>query len=578
MWGHMDRYRKIATICSFFLISVSLLVVNHTPAVTYELSIYASTPTIFWLAIFSGVLLGIWNVFNKKSDVLWLIGLLEIILCNVLILALYVVRGYYYLERGDVFTYVGFALDILQSGCIGDNFYPFVSILLSALSTVPGITTLNAAKLLPVLICVLYLFSVYCWAKSINPDKIYIKATLVAAVPLFFASFLLTIYHMTVAALLLPLLFYLLNNGHRYQYVVLLVLFMLVLPFTHPFIVIMFFVYLVLLYFFLLMSDKKRGLVPLQISIKPTILLILLIWWTQWFIQTYALLRSGKSIFSQIFSSSTIELSTGDLAQQYIQQIGLLKVIQTAFLAQIDELIYLALGCIALCYIYAKIRNPEDFHEKIKYYGSLAVIGCLTLFITAFFLRLHNPVRILNLNFNVLLCVPIVGYLLYETLIRKNSFWTFVLIFFIVISGFSSYLTLYQSPNVYTPNDQVTKTELVGMQWFIDNKCTQIPTSDFMSPVTRYVHLIYGYTYGTDNKHIIAGQEILPHFSQINNWRYTTNETTYIIVTQYDITAYTEVWSDVNKFDVNDFNAFNHFENTNLVYDNTGFSCNLVCI
>ena len=139
------RFIAIPTIISFILLSYALLAIADTPAIGYELSIYSATPKIFWVAILLGLANGIILIITGfyRSKRIWIVGMLQILLCNCCVISLYALRGYVsYFGRGDISSYIGMAKDVSNYGNFGSNFYPVMSILMSQLSQLTNIPIL----------------------------------------------------------------------------------------------------------------------------------------------------------------------------------------------------------------------------------------------------------------------------------------------------------------------------------------------------------------------------------------------------------------------------------------------------
>jgi len=125
----------------------------------YETSIYQSTPIIFWIAIASGILNGVYliicNIYDEERRI-WMLGFFEILFCQSLLLSLYSLRGYLYLDRGDAFSYIGMSKDVSIFGSFLYNFYPIVSILGSEISQVTNIPILAISRYLPTFFFIIF--------------------------------------------------------------------------------------------------------------------------------------------------------------------------------------------------------------------------------------------------------------------------------------------------------------------------------------------------------------------------------------------------------------------------------------
>ncbi|MDP4107099.1 MAG: hypothetical protein Q8935_19360, partial [Bacillota bacterium] len=198
------KFQLLSTSISFMLISYSLLLVARKPAMGYEVSIYSSTPLIFWVALIFSLINGIFLLLSSistRSSKQFSLGFFQIIFCNALLVFLPKLKNYVLIMgRGDNAHYVGYAMDVSIYGHIPNyNFYPYTSLLISQISQILNISDLEVSKYIPSLFVIIYMLSIYCWAKSFKQDQNFITYSIIASTPLFFAWFFATIYHMLIS-------------------------------------------------------------------------------------------------------------------------------------------------------------------------------------------------------------------------------------------------------------------------------------------------------------------------------------------------------------------------------------------
>ena len=106
-----QRVLVILTALSFLLLTVAIITVYGSPMEGYELSVYASTPAIFWIAILVCLMTGmfLFHVHHGTGNRLWVVGLFEIIQANFVLISLYLYKGFIHIERTDSMSYVGSA-------------------------------------------------------------------------------------------------------------------------------------------------------------------------------------------------------------------------------------------------------------------------------------------------------------------------------------------------------------------------------------------------------------------------------------------------------------------------------------
>jgi hypothetical protein len=243
------RFFLVSTIISFLTISFALITLGEHPITGYEISIYSSTPWIFWFAVILGILNGIFlfycNYGYKK--LYWTLGLFQIILCNSMIIALFALRGFFYLERYDSLSYVGYAKDLIMQGFIPQyNFYPMTSILLSSIGQLTNVSILGVLVFFPAAIFALYIISLFAWSKTISGDPKFVTSMMLASLPIFYAWFIPSIYHESLCILLLPFFFFCLHkrkNGDR-RFKSISSMLMIVLILWHPLVAVAGIIYL----------------------------------------------------------------------------------------------------------------------------------------------------------------------------------------------------------------------------------------------------------------------------------------------------------------------------------------------
>jgi hypothetical protein len=292
------RITLSSTVVTFLLLSYSLLVIASTPVTSYELSIYSQTPAIFWVAVLSGLLNGLFlislQIYLGENRRMWILGLFEAVFCNCLVISLYALRGYVsYLGRGDVSTYIGYAKDINDYGHFGDNFHPVTSILISQLSQLANFSVTSVSKFVPSFFFAIYVLSIYCWSKSTISDRRFVMSSVMASTPVFFAWFSTSIYHQVLSVWTLPLFFYLLQRNSDYRFRVFCIIFSIIYPFFHPITGLVFFLYLLVWF----LSERFIDVSATKIkNVSGSLLLVSFAGLVAWFIQQYALLRSIRLI------------------------------------------------------------------------------------------------------------------------------------------------------------------------------------------------------------------------------------------------------------------------------------------
>jgi len=564
-----EKYVLASTTLSFLFLSYALSAIAKAPTTGYEISIYSATPLIFWvtiiIGIFNGISIIVLGLYDKiKTTKIIAIGAFEIIFCHFLLLTLYILRGYVYLERADTLSYIGYAKDISMHGYFFSyNYYPIIPILLSQLNQIANISTLALSGYLPALFFAFYILSIYCLSKSLTVGKKFIFSSLIASTPLFFAWFSPTILLMSLATLTLPLFFYCFQRSSDPRFKFFCIILCIIYTFFHPVIAVMIFVYLVVLF----VSEKVRPTSNKKISIALP--LISFIFLAVWFTSQYLLLRRIKSILLALLGSSKISTPIAQSLYFYHR----LGTIAPFVLMDCDEMIFYALSLIVIYYILFKYKRALG--KNFVPISSCFVIGSLFIIGISISTNIYAPYRIINLNPNMVLTPILVGFLLYLFLVNKKKAKVILVLILILISTVTSILSLYQSPITELPTDQVSVSEVTGMTWLISLKSQKLRTADIKTPVFRYADLIYGYNFKYGRN--LSRDLIIPnHFGFSNDSIFPIDKSRYLVITAYDIKAYTEVWKNQHIFEKEDFAKINLCRNSNRVYENGEFQTYLV--
>lgn len=562
-----NRFQLLFTSISFLLISYSLLLIGKKPVTGYEISIYSSTPLIFWVALVFSLINGMFLLLSSaptKSSNKFNIGFFQIIFCNILLVLLPTLKNYVLIMgRGDNADYVGYAMDVSIYGYIPNyNFYPFSSVLISQISQILNASVLEVSRYTPSLFIILYMLSIYCWAKSFKQDQNFITYSIIASIPLFFAWFFATIYYMLISTLILPLLFYTINKNKDFRYRVIVVLLCLVLPFTHPIISLIFLLYLICMHFEETLSNKPR-------KVSLPLIMIFLITSSIWFLAQYALTKNAIIILEQIEntllqrgSDTTLTVATG-----YLNKLGYLTAVKSLLTMAFDELMYYIFSLLSILFIF---KNSERSLKSVSFCFIFGSIFYIFLFISS---QAHTPYRFINLDANMIFTPLLLGYLM--IILRKQ--YRMVLTLIITLSIITTMASLYQSPITTYPNDQFTAYDISGGKWLLDSKSENIPTITLLSPLNRYSSLIYGSSYTSVHKSSIRPWSSFPtNLSSLEIGIFPANFTQYFSITQYEKQAYTTVWKGVGQVNESSLISLNSCKNVYHIYDNQEFSTYLV--
>jgi len=561
----------LSSVFSFALLTYALLIISINPCNGYELSIYSSTQIIYWIAIIIGLLDGILLIVHSifvEDTKLWIAGIIEIVLCNVTVISLYALRGYVsYMPRGDTLTYIGMAKDINIYGFVPDyNFYPIVSILIAQINQLSSLPLLLISRYLQIAFYVLYSIFICLWARALINKRNFVLSTFLASTPLFFAWFMPSIYHQMLSVMILPLFFYLIHHNYDMNYRYLIVILCIAYPFWHPILAVFFGIYLTV-WFFTEMFDKKLINIVSSLSSKHVSLSMISLYVVTllaWFINQYQIVRSVTSTILPVVNS--LKVSSATEAGYFAGKLGFFSAIKSLFIMINDELIYYILSFIL---IYISIKHSSLYARKYFFpIINCLILGSFSLILIFFLADIHGPYRLINLDFNVIFAIPLVGLLLFETFEEKSRIKIILLLFLILIASFSSIISIYPSQLEMRPNDYGTQKDLASINWLIFAKDPGFKTADILSPINRYADLIYGFNYRLNRTDLYRDLDLPDHFGFKGNNIFPIDNNRYLMITTFDIKSYTEIWEQIHRFEKADFDEVNYCTNVMKLYEN----------
>ena len=563
-----DRRLLLITSLTFFLMSFSLISLIGAPINGYELSIYQATPPIFWIAMIIGLINGALLYYRcyQRNDKLWIIGLFQVLVCNIMILSVSILRGFFYLQRMDSITYVGYSKDILIYGSIPEyNFYPLNTLLITIISDITNLSLIHSAILLPSFFLLIFILSVFIWSRSISREPIFVAAMSLSSFIIIFAWFVPSIYYETFCVLMLPLFLYFIHKAELQNIRYMIIAIILFALFTLSHILVAFGLLLFLIIFFLsekyVNSERRTVTIPLLLICIAILLL--------WVLNQVSLTHSIIRVFNQIFGLSP-NITTFTSFENIASRAGLWNTVQSVIACTIDDIIYIALALWAFFIIF---RNNWRRNPVTKYFACL-IGGMLFLLVLILTSYTHNPFRLINLNFVMIFTFPLIAFLvLYKLKQRRVNTVRFVILL-ILVSLVASTFSIYPDPIQFNPNLTITASETSGANWLINQKDQYTNTSVIQTSIQRFSDLIYGHIYTVDNIRSLLENETTNHFATIMSSNETV-EDMYQIVSTFDEEAYNQVWKNSNRFVNEDFQALALSNMVNKNYENGGFSCYL---
>lgn len=150
-------WTELLGIVGFSGLVAALLIAHWNPATGYELSVYAATPTWFWVCIAVALLAALVVSFSADDDWYRLVGLLLGGLASLAIVSLPIIRGYYYEGLHDPLTHLGWTRAMLEGAMLPHELvYPALHTLGTFVSGVTGLSVWQSMMLVPRIVILVY--------------------------------------------------------------------------------------------------------------------------------------------------------------------------------------------------------------------------------------------------------------------------------------------------------------------------------------------------------------------------------------------------------------------------------------
>jgi len=576
-----NRTIKLTATIAFILIALAALIIKNTENTGYETSIYKEIPILAWIFLIFGIICGIcivvYNVYTKEHEKnnRWALGLLLILLSDVIILSLPILRGYAFWGRGDPFTHINTVLDIISSGHIASYiFYPIAHIYVTEFYYIVGISVELLFKYIPLLFGIMFVLYMYLFAKSVLPKKGQVILATIASTAFLHGWYInLTPNHLS--NLMLPLVFYIFFKSYeqashlKIEFRTLLIIMIFLYGAFHPVPAIALLILFMCIELFNKVSiDKHLTISSLKISrLNATLTLIFVAWIFTWISSFYVWEATIRNMRVLMTEGGPTAFSRLEDQMAYASGYGYSPLV--LFLKYYNGIIvYSILAFIAFFIIMKEQRKNKNLQTTYSLYSPLLIYILITIVFFATNLP-FGPLRMMV--YMIILCIVPVGFLLdriieYTREDPKERFFTPALaaVFVISILAFSSISgisTLYPSPYVLKPNDQISYNELKGQGWFLDSRDTHTPVValSFGGPLVRR---------GIRSK-------IPPYHFNYNNYTLlgeSYTKSSYLTLNKQDRLLYTEVLPKIAEFRwyAKDFEKLEHDASVDKLYTNGG--------
>lgn len=580
-FGNVNRIIKITAIIAFIFITLSAILIKNTENSGYEASIYTAIPFLSWVFLIIGIVCGICiavhSVYTKEYEKnnKWALGLFLILLSDSIILSLPLLRGYTFWGRGDPFTHIITVLNIVSSGHIADkNFYPIAHIYVAEFSLLSNVPVEILFMFIPLLFAILFVVYAYLFAKSILPNKgQVILATI--AITAFQSGWYLNLTPNHLSNFMIPFAFFIFFKSYestsrlKTEFRILLIIMIFLYGAFHPVPAIaLLFLFIAVGLFDKILSTKDSN--DFTRKFTTTSSLILAVWTISWLSSFGVWGSTIRNIHTVMAEGGPTALSTMGDKIAYASGYGY-SPLEMFLKHYTGILIYITLALIALPIIMKEARENKSFKNIGSLYSPLAAYFLIT---AVFFLSDigFGPLRMLI--YLLILCTVFVGFML-NRLLEKTKHSSkkslvkpaivFIIIFILVFSSIHGILKLYPSPYLLSYNNQVTNSEIEGMEWFFDTRNAK--TSLLVESLSEMMH----------RRGIIMRKlELPPYHFNYNNCTalgesYTEDK--YMALNKLDKLLYVEVWPEMAelRWYPSDYDKLEDDASLDKLYSNGGF-------
>lgn len=576
MHRNINRIQKL--LASILLIFISFgnyfAFIHQTSG--YETSIYISTPIEVWLSLsislIAGTLIIIQQVHSRqyKRSNFWMTALLIVILSKLSILFIPYTRGYYFLARGDTLSHVGMAKDILNLGTLESNYYPILHLIYSIQSYLVGADIEVIVRYTVPVLSIFFMLYIYLLAKSVFCKQEYQLLSLAAS------GVILNIYFFATSPngasiLYLPLVLYLIFTKtlpHR----ILLVIVLTIIPIFHPLTgVILILMMLFIWGIFKLLARLKCPVITSKgnSTYLLSCIVILIVICTLWIL-------SFRSFYNNIRTLVRSVLVGSDQVYLYeiAQKLDKVDIHGIDFVTLIIKVygVDIIFGLLLIASIIIVLRSRTNNGKFIAILGLDALLLILWgLYLVGIMPGLESIAGHRLLIFTLIFNPLIAGFILAYTIEQKKVILISLVVFLICAASVLSILNLWISPYTQHPNEQVTNSDISGMEWLLLHKNPQIGTVSIASDLVQFSHAIIGIK-EVQLRQDITRDYIPDHFNYTNSTSLAgTYGKTYVVLPVFDKELYTGLYANIGRFNLEDFELLNADLSAHEVYNNKEF-------
>ncbi|MDD4429001.1 MAG: hypothetical protein PHG64_11520 [Paludibacter sp.] len=550
----MTRGTKFLLITALFSIVAALLLAWNTPATGYEISIYRSTPILFWILYGYSVCVSVillLQIISKRveSSMLTKLVFLLIFINGIVLTALHTIRGYFLFDvMGDVGSHIGVLNNLISSGIINSR-YPLMYIETATSHLLTNLPVNYLIQVNSIIFYVILICGVYLLAREVCASKseVYLVTLLVSFYPFGSASYMasssLAMYVPYLQALfIIPLFMYLvfkLINQQRNIRIILICasLFSISILFYHLLISVFLAIFLLCVLIQQIIASVKGNTGNISIKALLSLLSISVLSFALWTLITSLIktpvlsfynllftdtsesirLQKTETLASSLFSGNYTPLEIIDIL---IKQLGIVAILFIIFLLIIP-------------YIWRKINDDETYKNLV----SLSLFAVLMSgFVILPFLTSSVSYEMGRPMFLIILVGVIYAGIYFSHLCisifqdhTDHSRYKKILPMLGILLGIAliclSIISVYASTDTYQSSKQTTYGLVEGMDHYLTYHNPNFDTVQvgFFTPA-RFAQALYSSTYIRHDAYDYTYKSIEYVDSAPNNFNYSTSQ------------------------------------------------------
>ena len=489
--------------CGLVLVSLALLTLFIKPE-HFEVDIFTAMPW-FWVLIFAAASIFIASIVWQAycGDYSWFgFSFFGLLLCSLSIFSLPVLRGYFLYGANDPNAHLQYAIKILQTGHIGNDYYPISHIIAAVVAQITTLPPQVSMGLLVPVFSALFSVFIYCLAPIVlgKRERVAIAAA-IGFLP-FFTYYHIEFYPHGIALLLTPFVFYLLfKSSNDLRFSALLVPVLLLVTFTHPIISII----VVASLFCVVIAERmcrSRGLVKVRHFSWIIGLIGGVVWFGWWtvegaignFSQVIAWLRGETAAIPRI---NELTPATGQ---------GLLFTIELALKMYGVEVVFLFIALAGAVIVLRRYYRRDSETANAFIVTCVFAVSLLAYTLTFASGGLTTIGRLLGANIG-LWPLPLLAALPLVMVSKRKA--GVVLVSALIASSFiAGSCATFRSPWISQANQQFTYQDNAAYQWDVLYARKTIAYSEIATSLGRIP---------SKDWEQIPTQEIPPHFGYENN-------------------------------------------------------------